>query len=65
MEEIVIDVDRLREDLIDYFGAATPINQLAYADIIAIENASDRQIVQIAQANGIDLEKYVVNQYGR
>lgn len=58
MEEISIDIDALRRDLIDYFGSATPMNQFAFVDVIEIENASDYEIVQIALKNGFDLEDY-------
>ena len=57
MEEI--DYERLRSDLISFFGSATPVFQLAYADVIRVERASDEELVEIALSNGFDLEDYI------
>ena len=67
---VTIDVEALRNDLIDYFGTAMQYNPVAMMDLIKIENASDEQVVQIAMKNGINIEKYILNyeersNYGR
>ena len=59
MEEI--DYERLRSDLISFFGSATPVFQLAYADVIRVERASNEELVEIALSNGFDLEDYIIN----
>ena len=55
-----IDFDRLREDLIDYFGTAMfngfPV---AVMDVTKVEMASNEQLIQIANQNGFDLNNYV------
>ena len=63
-EEITIDVDELRSDLIDYFGSATPMYPVAFMDLINVENASPEELVQIAIQNGFDLNDYRVYQKG-
>lgn len=59
-EEITIDVDELRDDLIDYFGSATPEYPVAYMDVIKVQNASPYELVQIAIENGFDLNNYKI-----
>jgi len=58
---MTIDVDKLREDLIDYFGTAMQFNPVAVVDLGVVENASPEQLVNIALQNGFDLEEYDVN----
>lgn len=53
-----IDFDRLRDDLIDYFGSALPIYPVSMMDLIEVENASDEELIQIALNNGFDLDNY-------
>ena len=60
MEDITIDIEALRNDLIDYFGSATPMYPVAYADVIRIENASAQELINIAISNHFDLEDYKV-----
>lgn len=64
--EIIIDVDDLREDLIDYFG--TGMFNVSPAMMIMLEkvkSASDMEVVDIAIKNGFDIRKYEVNPFGR
>lgn len=61
-KEIIIDVDALREDLIDYFG--TGMFNASPAMMIMLEkvkSASDMEVVDIAIKNGFDIRKYEVN----
>lgn len=59
--EYEIDVNRLRRDLMDYFGTAMfNASPMAVVDLAEIESASDMQIIEIAQENGVDLRKYIV-----
>lgn len=64
-KEIIIDVDDLREDLIDYFG--TGMFNASPAMMIMLEkvkSASDMEVVDIAIKNGFDIRKYEVNPFG-
>ena len=55
-----IDTDRLREDLLDYYGTAM-FNDFAMAamNVQFIEMASDSDLIAIAQKEGVDLTKYM------
>ena len=55
-----IDIERLREDLINYFGTALSYNPIAMMDLIKVENASDDEIIKIAKKNNFDLNKYII-----
>ena len=58
-----IDIDRLREDLIDYFGSAMSFYGAAVMDLTRVEMASDEEIIRIAIQNGFDLSDYEVKEY--
>ena len=59
--KVEIDVDRLRADLIDYYGSATFVGSpYAFGDVVAMEDATPEQLIQRAEDEGIDLHKYVV-----
>ncbi len=53
-----IDIEKLRDDLENYFGSATPMYPLAYADVIEVQNASPNELLNIAINNGFDLSDY-------
>lgn len=55
-----IDIERLREDLINYFGTASSYNPIAMMDLIKVENASDDEIIKIAKKNNFDLKQYII-----
>ncbi len=59
MEEI--DIERLRVDLINYFGCATSFFPIAYIEVLEIENASYDKLIEIAINNGFDLDNYIIN----
>lgn len=54
----MIDYDKLRNDLIDYFGTAMTFNSMAMSDLIRVERASNDELVEIALKNNFDLNKY-------
>lgn len=58
---MIVDVDELRKDMIDYYGTAI-VNgfSMAVVDVGKIERVSDEELVRIALENGINLEKYEV-----
>ena len=55
-----LDIDRLREDILDYYGTAM-FNDFAMAvmNVQFIEMASDQDLIAIAQKEGVDLTKYI------
>ena len=54
-----INIEKLRNDLIDYFGTAFFSGFFsASIDISRIENASDYELIKIAENNGFDLDNY-------
>ena len=55
---INIDIDKLRNDLIDYFGSASSFIPVATMNIIEVEKASPLKLIKIAQDNNFDLNKY-------
>lgn len=58
MEEL--DIELLRNDLINYFGSATSIYPNAYMDVIEVLNANDEKLINIAIDNNFDLNNYVI-----
>ena len=55
-----IDVERLRNDMMDYYGTAI-FNDFAMAamNVEFIEMASDQDLIAIAPKEGVDLSKYL------
>ena len=63
--EITIDVDQLREDLIDKFGTGSMEYDIALADVERVRQASDQEVVEIALANRVNLYDYEIKLRGR
>ena len=59
--EYKIDIDRLRNDMKDYYGTAM-VNgfSLALIDLSRMDFLSDSELVEHARNNGIDLRKYII-----
>ena len=58
--KVTIDIDRLRRDMKDYYGTAMfNASPIAVMDLSRVERASDMEIVEIAQKNGVDLSDYI------
>lgn len=55
-----IDVEKLRKDLMDYYGTAA-VNgfPLAFMDVARVEKASAEELIGIAEDIGYDLRKYL------
>ena len=53
-----VDFEKLREDLIDYFGTAMGTFPIAVMNVTEVEKASDRELIRIATQNGFDLSDY-------
>ena len=56
----MIDIERLREDLMDYFGTAIHSGfGMAIIDLSEVENASPEKLIKIAKKIGIYLNNYL------
>ena len=53
-----IDIERLRRDLIDYFGTAMSVFPVAMMELSQVQNASPEKLIEIAKKNGFDLRDY-------
>ena len=53
-----MDYEKLRGDLIDYFGSAIAYNPMAVIELSNVENASNSKLEEIAVRNGFDLSDY-------
>ena len=54
-----IDFERLRKDLINYYGTAMSSGiAMATADLIEVERASNEELIIIARRSGINLSNY-------
>ena len=53
-----IDFDKLREDLIDYYGTAIGISPIAVMNVVEVETASDKELIRLATQNGFNLSDY-------
>lgn len=54
-----IDINKLREDLKDYFGSAMfNVSPIAMINLEEVEKASDEELIEIAISYGFDLNKY-------
>ena len=62
MEEFIeaVDIESLRNDLIDYYGSAMFIvSPVALIDLTNVEHASDEELIRMAIANRFDILNYV------
>lgn len=55
---MTIDVERLRRDLIDYFGTAMGVLPTAMMDLSEVKKALPEKLIEIAKKNGFDLRDY-------
>ena len=62
MADMVIDVDRLRQDMLDncYAMCFAADIAAALAEIPEIEQASDEELIEMALQQGIDVSRYEV-----
>ena len=59
-----IDIEALRQDIIDYYGtAAYGFYPAAYTDVASIENATDEEVVKKAMELHFDLNKYKMGRF--
>lgn len=56
-----IDFERLRQDLMDYYGTAmTGGFPMAVIDLSNVEKATDEELIELANQAGINAGKYVI-----
>ena len=55
---IKIDYEKLKIDLIDYYGTAMSYNPMAVIELSNVQTASNEKLVQIAIKNGFNLYDY-------
>ena len=55
------DYERLRKDLVEYFGSALVYNPMAIMDVNKVQNASNIELEEIARKNKIALTDYVIS----
>lgn len=58
----MIDIERLREDLITYFGTAIYYNPMAIMELEEVKKASDEELIQKAKENNFNLERYRIKE---
>lgn len=62
-ESIRVDIDALRDYLLDYCGSAMfPGFPAAVLDVVDIEQADSYELCQMAERLGIDLHKFEVQE---
>ena len=54
------DFDRLRQDLLDFFGTSMMFNPMAVLNVVDVEKADNEKLLHLGQSNGFDLEEYRV-----
>lgn len=60
MYEAQINIEALRNDLLNYYMAATYVYPVALMDISKVQTASEEELIQIALNNNFNLENYVI-----
>lgn len=57
-----INIEKLRKDLIDYFGTAMfTSSPFAVIELTKIERATPNELIEIALKNNFDLNNYIYN----
>lgn len=59
----MIDIEKLRDHLINFLGLASYYNPNAIADIVFAQHATDEELIEMALENGFNLEKYEIKGY--
>ena len=62
MSLVEIDIDRLRKDLEDYYMSGFVVTGFgaAFMEATDVKNASDDEIIEMAQKASFDLRKYII-----
>ena len=59
---MTVNVENLRQDLINYYGAASTCNPIFLAAVAEIESATPSRIIEIASTTNINLNNYQSNE---
>lgn len=63
---MTIDVDKLRDALMDYYGSAmTSGFPMAVIELGDVESASPQELVEMAQRLGMNLRRFEIDDYER
>lgn len=62
MSLVEIDIDRLRKDLEDYYMSGFVVTGFgeAFMEATDVKNASDDEIIEMAQKASFELRKYII-----
>lgn len=62
MSLVEIDIDRLRKDVENYYMSGFVVTGFgaAFMEATDVKNASDDEIIEMAQKAGFDFRKYIV-----
>lgn len=55
-----IDIEKLREDLINYFGTAMGLFPVVIMNLSEVQTCSADRLIEIAINNNFDLDKYII-----
>lgn len=58
---MIIDIEKLRRDLIDYYGTVAQIYPVAIMELSQVENCSEEELINIALKLSFNLNDYEVN----
>ena len=58
--DLEFDFERLRSDLLDFFGTSMMFNPMAMLNVVDVEKADNEKLLHLAQSNGFDLEEYKI-----
>ena len=58
--EMTIDIEKLRNDLINYFGSAMVYYPQTVIELSNVQSASASELVNIAIKNGFNLKDYEI-----
>lgn len=62
MQQVEVDIDRLRKDLESYYMSGFVVTGFgaAFMEASDVKRASDEELIEMAQKVGFDLSKYIV-----
>ena len=62
MQQVEIDVDALRKDLESYYMSGFVVTGFgaAFMDAVDVKNASEEELIEMAQKANFDLKKYIL-----
>ena len=56
-----IDYNRLRADLLNYYGTAMPYFPMVVMEVSEVENASEEELLDMAEKAGFDINDYILD----